>query len=164
LSNIVSSSYGDQGHEYIARALRPLFPAPSLDRDIVDDPMPSRAATNATLINVQGIYPLSPVEFHGCILIPYTSILLIQADRDCTFEQAKDVWQNSWRWGLHNSHLDSHIQQTPELDNDNEDGGDIQSQPIVKTEPVDGTVVPVEWPSFTTLDAEGNEVVTYIID
>jgi hypothetical protein len=86
--------------------------------------------SNAVFINQDNIFPLTYAEFLSAVLIPYTAILLIQADQDSTFSATWETWHDSGRWGAVYSHEDQY---------------DRESQ---------GAVKPAVHPSITQVKAE----------
>lgn len=79
-------SYGDKSGLIIHKTLLKLFPAPE----------------NLNLLLHEQIKPLNYHQFLTAILVPYTAILLIQADSDdseFSFDDAYTTWQDSGECG-----------------------------------------------------------------
>ncbi|KAF8479988.1 hypothetical protein JB92DRAFT_3133253 [Gautieria morchelliformis] len=169
--------YGDKGSILINENLLSLFPEhPSTDKDELLDKLldalfnepnaqvpklpSSRKLENqpgTIFIDPITIHPLSYTNFLTCVLIPFTTILLIQADRSCTFDEAWKTWHGSGPWGSHHSFNEE----------DTSEASARMMEAVVKPEPVkDCMPTPLYdgWHEVVSTDEEGNPRETLVID
>ena len=124
--------------------------------------MDSKAAAASSCV-IQGvtISPLTYFEFISSVLIPYTTVLLIQLDLSLSFDDAWTAWLESGTWGMV-YHPDTHSNMAAT--------GPTEQFVNVRLEPQDEimvlTIDPL-FPKWTTeyhLDVNGNEVEVLVLD
>src|SRR5882724_11539867 len=164
---ILHVSYGDKGTLIINETLLSIFVPhgwyPSFPLNI-----PPKVASPpiAISINVTSIAPLTVQEFFSAVLIPWTAVLLIQADHGGTINEAVDAWHNIFSWGsLHSltnpdSAQLSHVRPCHAMSPTHIKEAESKPGPL-KT-PVSAITPQSSWHTVVELDASGNTV-EYII-
>jgi len=164
---ILHISYGAKGTLIINETLLSMFvPCGQYPSLPLNSPPKVASPPIAISIDVTSIAPLTVQEFFSAVLIPWTAVLLIQADHGGTINEAVDAWHNSFSWGSLHSLTDpdsvqlSHVRPCRAISPTHIKEAESKPGPL-KT-PASAITPQSSWHTVVELDASGNTV-EYIV-